>query len=205
HLPVHIDELGADLVSVSAHKIGGPKGIGALIARGEVPLEAQITGGAQQGYRRAGTESAALCAGFGAAAARLEQHRNPLRLRRLRERLEQGVTAAVPDTEVLARRAQRLPNTSCIVFEKIEAQSLVVALDLEGIAASYGAACASGMARPSQVLLALGLVEERARSAVRFSLGETTTAEEIEQAIERIVRVVARVREASAARRAAQP
>ena len=194
YLPVDLDHLGADLVSLSAHKMRGPQGIGALVVRAGVDLLAQITGGAQETHRRAGTCSAALCAGFGVAARRLRERRSPSFVRALRDRLEEGICAALPGVAPLARAAERLPNTTCLSFEGVQGETLVVALDLEGVAASWGAACASGVTRPSHVLRAMGVPPGQARGAVRFSLGETTTEEEIERAIVTAKRVVSRLR-----------
>jgi len=194
HLPVNLDELGADLLALSAHKMGGPKGIGALVVRPGAELRPQITGGAQQGRRRGGTESPALCAGFGAAVRRLRDGGRRETVRILRDRLEETIRTTVPGARPLADRTERLPNTSCIIFEGVRGDALVVALDLEGIQVSFGAACASGMARPSHVLTAMGVPAAAALGAVRFSLGAATTAEEIERASETVRRVVARLR-----------
>lgn len=202
HREVSIGALGADLVSLSAHKMRGPKGIGALVVRPGVDLRPQMTGGAQQGRRRAGTEPPALCAGFGAAARRLRARPPAESLRALRDRLEEGILAAVPGSMAVAREAERIPNTSCLLFDGVRGDALVVALDLDGVQASHGAACASGLRRPSHVLGALGLPERAARSAVRFSLGEATTAEEIERAVAAVARAVERQRSGGGARRA---
>ncbi len=195
HLPLAGAAAGAHLLSLSAHKMRGPKGIGALVVRDGVEVRPQLTGGAQQGRRRAGTESPALCAGFAAAVRRLRPGERSAIVRRLRDRLEEEICARVPGARVLARQADRLPNTSCVLFEGVRADLAVVALDREGIQVSFGAACASGMARPSHVLLAMGLSEEAARGAVRFSLGETTTGEEIDRAVSAVEHVIARLRQ----------
>jgi cysteine desulfurase len=194
HLPVTLELLGADLLSLSAHKMGGPKGIGALVVRPGAELRPQITGGMQQARRRGGTESPALCAGFGAAVRRLRAGAPHDRIRALRDRLEERILQTVPGSRALATGVERLAGTSCIVFDGVRGDALVVALDLEGVQASFGAACASGMARPSHVLAAMGVPAAVALGAVRFSLGVETTAEEIERSAETVCRVVSRVR-----------
>ncbi len=191
HAPVSLESTGADLLSFSAHKLGGPKGIGALLIREGVPFVSPMTGGAQQGRRRAGTESPELCAGFSAAVVNLR--RRPDRVRALRDRLELELSRRVSGATVLCAGVDRLPNTSCVQFRGLPAQSLVVAFDLEGLAVSHGAACASGMSRPSHVLKAMGLSDIEARSCIRFSLGAGTTAAEIDQAVNIVERVTARM------------
>ena len=191
HAPVSLDGTGADLLSFSAHKIGGPKGIGTLVIRQGVPFVSPMTGGAQQGRRRAGTESPELCAGFSAAVASLR--RCPDRVRALRDGLELALRRRIYGATVLCANVDRLPNTSCVQFRGVPAQSLVVALDLEGLAASHGAACASGMSRPSHVLRAIGLSDNEARSCIRFSLGTSTTSAEIDRAVNIVERVTSRM------------
>ena len=191
HAPVTLDGTGADLLSFSAHKLGGPKGIGALLIRQGVPFASPMTGGAQQGRRRAGTESPELCAGFSAAVASLR--RRPDRVRALRDRLELELRRRVSGATVLCANVDRLPNTSCVQFRGLAAQNLVVAFDLEDLAVSHGAACASGMSRPSYVLRAIGLSDSEARSCIRFSLGTSTTSAEIEQAVDIVERVTSRM------------
>jgi cysteine desulfurase len=196
--PPSMARMGIDLLSLSAHKLGGPQGIGALVVRPGLDLEAQMTGGAQQQRRRAGTEAAALCAGFAAACRAAGGESAAARVRALRDHLEEEVRGAVPGVEVAGSRAERLPNTSCIVFDRLRGDLLVVALDLEGVCVSHGAACASGMARPSHVLTALGFSPEQARGAVRFSLGRQTTADEVAQALGATRSAVTRLRGAAA-------
>lgn len=191
HLPLSMRELGVDMLALSAHKLGGPQGIGALVARPGLELAAQLTGGAQQLRRRAGTEPVALCAGFAAVCRRPAAAE---RVRALRDRLERELCASIAGAEVAGAGAERLPNTTCVLFDGLRGDLLVVALDLEGVCVSHGAACASGMARPSHVLAALGCPPGRARGAVRFSLGESTTAAEVERALEATRAAVARLR-----------
>ena len=193
-IPVSFETLGVDLLSLSAHKFGGPQGVGALVVRRGVRLR-PLLGGAQEGGRRGGTEAVAAIAGMGAAAAG-----TPARLaampavRSRRDRLAQGLVARIPDAQVHGGRAPRVPNTLSIAFPGVDAQALVLALDLAGVAASRGSACASGAEQPSHVLRAMGMPEDWARGTIRLSLGVETTDEEIERAIEIVAAAVERGR-----------
>lgn len=194
-LEVDVRTLGASLVALTGQKFGGPRGAGALWVAPGLPL-APLAGGEQERGRRAGTENLPGIAGLGAAiaaavAARAEE--SP-RVERLRDRLEAGLLAAVPGTRVNGAGAPRLPGTSSLTFEGCDAEALLMAMDLEGLCASAGSACHSGSTKPSGVLLALGLSEAEARSTIRFSLGWTTTAEEIETALRIVPPLVERVR-----------
>jgi cysteine desulfurase len=194
-IPVDVAALGADLLAVTGQKLGGPRGAGALVVRPGVPL-APISGGEQERGRRAGTENLPGIAGLGAAievAVSRRAEEEP-RLRALRDRLEAGLVAAVPGARVNGSGAPRLPGTLSIVFPGCDAETLLMALDLDGLAASAGAACHSGSTKPSGVLLAMGLSPEEARSTLRLSLGWTTTAEEIEAALRMLPPLVERVR-----------
>ncbi|MBL8658993.1 MAG: cysteine desulfurase [Rhodospirillales bacterium] len=175
--------LGVHLLSLSAHKLGGPPGVGALIVNG-TDVEAQLVGGGQERRRRAGTENIAGIAGFGAAAAAVgveaAQRAAAARTKALRGRLEAGVMAATPSARVIAADAERLVNTVCILTPGVPAETLVMALDLAGVAVSAGSACSSGKVAGSHVLRAMGLGEHLARQAVRVSLGWTTTEREID-------------------------
>jgi cysteine desulfurase len=177
--------LGVDLLSVSAHKLYGPKGVGALWVRRGVRLTQQMTGGRQERNRRAGTENVPALVGMGVAATLalqgLEEHGR--RVGALRDRLEAGVLRDVPQTAVNGARDRRVPNTTNISFERVEAESLLIALDLEGIAVSTGSACSSGTLEPSHVLKAMGLGSSRAQSSLRFSLGAATTDAEIDRVV----------------------
>jgi cysteine desulfurase len=197
-LPVDVTELDVDLLSLSAHKFNGPQGVGALWIRPGTPVVACQTGGRQERNRRAGTENVAGIAGLGVAAslAREKLDTEPARLATLRDRLEAGLLAAVPGATVNGARDRRVPNTTNIGFDGVDAEALVIALDLEGLAVSTGSACSSGTLEPSHVLKAMGLGTRRAQQAIRFSLGTTTTAQEIERTLEIVPRVVARVRAA---------
>lgn len=183
-LPLGIASMGADFVSLSAHKMGGPTGVGALVCRPEADLRPLIRGGGQQRGRRAGTENVSGVAGFGAAAemlcARGEERR--LYMLRLRERLESRLLEITPDAIVVAHKAERLPNTTCIARPGRSAETLVIEFDLKGIAISAGSACSSGKVAASRILSAIGLPPELVRSAVRFSLGPTTTEADIDAA-----------------------
>ena len=195
-IPVSVPALGVDLLSLSGHKFGGPKGTGALWIRRGVRLHAQQTGGKQERSRRAGTENVAGLAGLGVAAdyarATLEQHMG--HSARLRDRLERGILSGVPRTDVNGDRDRRVPNTTNISVEGVEAELLLMALDLDGIAVSTGSACSSGSLEPSHVLKAMGLPTSRARTSLRFSLGPGTTDAEIDIVIARLPALVEKLR-----------
>ena len=188
-IPLELDSMGVDTASIAAHKAHGPKGIGALFVREGRVLDPLVRGGAQERRRRAGTENPALAAAF-AAAARLAHDAE--RIEALRDRFEQRVTTELAGAVVNGGSAARLPNTSSIRFTGRDAESIVIALDLAGVAASTGSACSSGRVEPSHVLLAMGLSLEDAKSSVRFSLGKLTTPAQIEQAISIVCEVVSR-------------
>ncbi len=174
-IPVNLRDLGADMLTVSAHKMGGPQGAGALVARDGVKLTRQIAGGGQELGRRAGTENVAAIAGFGAAAA------NPADWAKtavLRDRLEAAVKAACPQAEIHGDGAPRLPNTSLIGLSGVSGETQVMAMDLAGFAVSSGAACSSGKVKSSHVLTAMGV--KSASDAIRVSLGPYTTEAEID-------------------------
>lgn len=195
-IPVSVSALGVDLLSLSGHKFGGPKGTGALWIRRGLRLHAQQTGGRQERSRRAGTENVAGLAGLGVAAdyarAHLEQHM--AQSARRRDRLEHGILSGVPRAEVNGAGDQRVPNTTNISVEGVEAELLLMALDLDGIAVSTGSACSSGSLEPSHVLKAMGLPSGRARTSLRFSLGPGTTDEEIDVVIARLPALVEKLR-----------
>ena len=199
-LPIDVQALGVDLLSLSAHKFGGPKGTGALWVRRGVRLAAFVTGGRQERNRRAGTENVPAIGGMGAAAqyAREAAAEAAPRLAALRDRLEHGVLAGVPDTAVNGDPAARVPNTTNISVDRVESESLLIALDLEGIAVSSGSACSSGTLEPSHVLKAMGYPHSRTLNSIRFSLGGSTTEAEIDHVIEVLPRLVAKLRSLSA-------
>ncbi len=193
---VDIGALGVDLLSIAAHKFGGPKGVGALWIRRGTPLGAVVTGGRQERNRRAGTENVPAIVGMGVAAAiaRSSLAAEAARVGALRDRLEAGILAQVPGSKVNAGGAARVPNTTNIAFDRVEAESLLIALDLEGIAVSTGSACSSGTLEPSHVLRAMGLPHGRVQSSIRFSLGSTTTPGEIDRVLAVLPAVVRRLR-----------
>jgi cysteine desulfurase len=172
--------LGADTLALSAHKIGGPRGVGALVIRDGVGLRSFMKGGGQERRRRGGTENVAGIAGFGAVAAAIARDKDgPAHMAKLRARLEDGVKGATPDAVIVGADAARLANTSCIALPGKAAETLVIKLDLAGVAVSAGAACSSGKVGASHVLEAMGLAPEIARSAIRVSLGPQTQHEDI--------------------------
>ena len=180
-MPVDAAALGIDYLSLAAHKLGGPQGVGALILRREAPFAAAQRGGGQERGRRAGTENVPGIAGFG-AAAEIAAHELGAweRVRLLRDRIESSLRALVPDAIVVGEAAPRLANTTCVVVPGLAAQTHLMALDLAGIAVSSGAACSSGKVRPSHVLAAMGMSGPRLGEAVRISLGWSTGEAEIE-------------------------
>jgi cysteine desulfurase len=184
-IPIDVRALGVDLLSISAHKFYGPKGVGAVWLRKGVRLTPFMTGGRQERNRRAGTENVPGIVGLGAAArhARTVLRDDAVRIGALRDRLEAGVLAAVSGAERNGVAAPRVPNTTNISFQRIEAESLLIGLDLEGIAVSSGSACSSGTLEPSHVLKAMGLPHLRTLSSIRFSLGSANTAEEVDRVV----------------------
>jgi len=179
-VPIDIAALGVDYLSLSAHKIGGPKGSGALVLREGARLPSLLTGGGQERARRAGTENVVGIAGFGAAAeAALGEVRAMERVRLLRDGLEREALAIAGEAIVIGAGADRLPNTSCLAVPGTRAETLVIALDLAGVAVSAGAACSSGKVSASHVLGAMGLSRDVAAAAVRVSLGPTTTERDL--------------------------
>jgi cysteine desulfurase len=184
-MPLDLDDIGADIVTLSAHKLGGPPGIGALVARGGLDVVPLMRGGGQERGRRAGTENLPGIAGFGAAAAAARAEIAFYgRVHRLRAMLEAEVAAAVPDAVVLGAAAPRLPNTSAIALPGIAAETQVIALDLDGVMVSAGAACSSGKIGPSHVLAAMGLRPELALATIRVSLGWASSEADIGRFVE---------------------
>ena len=179
-IPLDMLALDADLMTLSAHKLGGPPGVGALLARPELPLAALQRGGGQERRRRAGTENLAGIAGFGAAAeTALEDLAEAQRLGELRDHFEHEIKSLAPGLQVFGGAAPRLPNTSCIAVAGLPAETQIMALDLAGVAVSSGAACSSGKVQPSHVLSAMGVAPELAAGAIRVSLGWASTAEDV--------------------------
>ncbi len=195
-MPVDVRALGVDLLSLSAHKFGGPKGAGALWIRRSVRLAPLLTGGRHERNRRAGTENVPAIVGLGAAAlaARAKLSTEPERLRVLRDRLERGIVERVPGTVVNGAREPRVTNTTNVSFDGVEAESLLIALDLEGVAVSTGSACSSGTLEPSHVLRAMGLPAHRGQNALRFSLGAGNSEPEIDRVLGRLPAIVEKLR-----------
>ena len=185
-----IGELGADLMSLSAHKLGGPQGAGALIRRGDVHIaEALIKGGGQERGLRAGTENVAAIAGFGAAAAVAATQADAAHMALLRDRLEAGLKAAVPEAVIFGETAPRLPNTTLFAVPGMKAETAIIAFDLNGIALSSGSACSSGKVQASHVLAAMGVEPALAQGALRISLGWATSERDIEKLLDALTKV----------------
>ena len=180
-IPCDFQALGADLMTLSSHKIGGPQGVGALIKRDGLLLDPQIKGGGQERGARAGTENVAGIAGFGAAAEAVRQGwaEEAARMAVLRDRFEAGIQAVAPGAVIFGREAARLPNTTLFSVPGMKAETAVIAFDLEGVAVSSGSACSSGKVAPSHVLAAMGVAPELARGAIRVSLGYATSDEDV--------------------------
>jgi cysteine desulfurase len=192
-IPVNVRDLGVALYSISGHKIGAPKGIGALYIRKGTKLNARQFGGRHERERRAGTENVP---GAIALARAMQAH---FKTETLRDRLEQGILKTIPDTHVNAAGSARIPNTTNIRFDGIDSDALLIALDLKGFAVSSGAACSSGAPEPSHVLLAIGLTREQARSSIRFSLGRGNTIAQVDALVEALGTSVTHLRKLSPA------
>lgn len=205
-IPVDVNRLGVDLLSMSAHKFGGPKGVGALYIRQGVRLHPLMFGGMKELDTRPGTENVAGIVGMGAAARLAAENMDidAQQMARLRDRLETGILERIERAGVNGNREaardgewRRMPNTTNLYFDFVDGEALVIALDLQGIACSTGSACSSGSVEPSHVLLAMGISAERARSSVRFSLGKTNTEEDVDALLRIIVPTVKRLRDLS--------
>jgi cysteine desulfurase len=203
-IPIDVNKIGCDLLTISSHKLHGPQGVGALYVRKGTQLEPMLYGGSHERSRRAGTENVPGIVGLGKAAelavAGLEC-RDDTKMAAARDRLERELleieAAGLNGQGANGECAPRVPNTTNIYFDGIEGESLVIALDLKGLAVSTGAACSSGAIEPSHVLIAMGLRPERAKASIRFSLGKQNTAEDIEFALAIVPETVARLRELS--------
>lgn len=195
-IPIDVRALGVDLLSISAHKFYGPKGVGALWVRRGTRLLPILTGGRQERSRRAGTENTVGIIGMGVAArqAAADAAAGHGRLAALRDRLETGILASVPGTAVNGAGAPRVANTTNISFDRVEAESLLIALDLEGVAVSTGSACSSGTLEPSHVLKAMGFPPHRTQNSLRFSLGSGNTVEEVDFVVALLPRLVEKLR-----------
>jgi cysteine desulfurase len=199
-VPLDVQEIGCDLLTISAHKFHGPQGVGALFVRKGTLLQPLFYGGRHERSRRAGTENLAGIVGLGKAAEIARAgfaNGSVARLGEYRDRLEQTILAKIEQVAVNGGGATRVPNTVNISFDAVEGEAMVISLDLKGLAVSTGAACSSGAIEPSHVLTAMGLSADRARGSIRFSLGKQTTAEDIEFALGLVPEVVSRLREIS--------
>jgi cysteine desulfurase len=202
-IPVDVGALGVDLLSLSGHKFNGPKGAGALWIKRGTRIAATMTGGKHERNRRAGTENVPGLAGLGAAAqlAASKREAEGRRLASLRDRLEQEILTRVSGTAVNGARDPRVPNTTNISFDCTEAESLLIALDLEGVAVSTGSACSSGTLEPSHVLKAMGLPTHRTQNSIRISLGAGNSDADVDYFLERIPGVVEKLRSLTRAAR----
>ena len=199
HLPINVKEMNIDLLSLSAHKFHGPKGVGAFYCRRGIPLPSLIDGGAQERGKRAGTENVAGIVGLGAALrlANEEMSQTSARVSAMRDRLIDGILQTVPMCRLNGPRHNRLPGNCNISFLGIEGESLLLRLDLAGIAASSGSACASSSLDPSHVLLAIGLPHEVAHGSVRLSLSDYNTEEDVDYILEKLPEIVSTLRSMS--------
>ncbi|MDK2904733.1 MAG: cysteine desulfurase [Eubacteriaceae bacterium] len=199
NVPIDVKDLNVDLLSISAHKIYGPKGMGALFIRKGVLIDNLIHGGAQERKKRAGTENTAGIAAFGKAAelAVTDLEENSKHLQTLRDMLIEGVMAKIPQVRLNGHPTKRLPGNVNFCFDYIEGESILLSLDLAGIAASSGSACTSGSLDPSHVLLAIGLPAGVAHGSLRLTIGKHTSQEDIEYVIEQLVVIIERLRKMS--------
>ena len=195
HIPFDVNEMGVDLLSLSAHKFNGPKGVGALYIRRGVPLPAFITGGGQERTRRSGTENVAGVVGMAAAleeaTAKLPEHVE--RLTKMRDRLIEGLLK-IPYSFLTGDPVNRLPGTASFIFECVEGESMILSLDAVGICASSGSACSSGSLDPSHVLMSIGLKHEVAHGSVRITFGEYNTEEDVDYILEKMPPIIERLR-----------
>jgi cysteine desulfurase len=202
-LPTRVDELGVDLLSLSGHKIYGPKGVGCLYIRKGTKLDSLVHGGHHERNRRAGTENVPGIVGLGKAAelGAGEMSEEAKKLATLRDRLQEEILARIPEVRVNARNAERLPGTLSVCFKYVEGESILLSLDMKGIAASSGSACSTGAIEPSHVLTAMGVPPEEARGAVRFSLGRQNTEQEVDRVVGELVAILTRLRAMSPLRK----
>jgi cysteine desulfurase len=199
-VPIDVNRIGCDALSISGHKMHAPQGVGALYLRKGTSLQPLFYGGSHERSRRAGTENVPGIVALGKAADLAMQafeRGDDKKLSALRDRLQQGILAQVEEAGVNGDRAPRVPNTANIYFDQVEGESMVIALDLKGLAVSAGAACSSGAVEASHVLTAMGLGRDRGHASVRFSLGKQNTAEDIDLALALVPETVARLRELS--------
>lgn len=196
HIPIDVKAMGIDMLSISGHKFHGPKGVGVLYERKGIRLPSYIIGGEQEKGRRAGTENVAGIVGLGEALelAVTNMSETSARMTRMRDRLIEGIEATIPEVKLNGHRTKRLPNNVNFSIKYIEGESILLMLDMAGIAASSGSACTSGSLDPSHVLLALGLTHEVAHGSVRLTLGDDTIDEDIDYVLETLPKVAHRLR-----------
>ena len=196
HIPIDVKAMGIDMLSISGHKFHGPKGVGVLYERKGIRLPSYIIGGEQEKGRRAGTENVAGIVGLGEALelAVTNMSETSARMTRMRDRLIEGIEATIPEVKLNGHRTKRLPNNVNFSIKYIEGESILLMLDMAGIAASSGSACTSGSLDPSHVLLALGITHEVAHGSVRMTLGDDTTDEDIDYVLETLPKVAHRLR-----------
>lgn len=196
HVPIDVKAMGIDMLSISGHKFHGPKGVGVLYERKGIRLPSYIIGGEQEKGRRAGTENVAGIVGLGEALelAVTNMSETSARMTRMRDRLIEGIESTIPEVKLNGHRTKRLPNNVNFSIKYIEGESILLMLDMAGIAASSGSACTSGSLDPSHVLLALGLTHEVAHGSVRLTLGDDTTDEDIDYVLETLPKVAHRLR-----------
>ena len=199
HIPIDVRAMNIDLMSISAHKFHGPKGIGALYCRKGIVLEPVIVGGAQERKRRAGTENVAGIVGLGAAIERAHKNMSAdmVRVSALRDKLISGILKNIPHVKLNGHPTQRLPQNVNFSIRYIEGESILLMLDINGIAASSGSACTSGSLDPSHVLLAMGIPHEIAHGSLRLTLSDMTTDEEVDYVLETLTKTVKRLRDMS--------
>jgi cysteine desulfurase len=196
-IPINVRQIGCDALSISGHKIHAPQGVGALYVKKGTRIQPLFHGGRHERSRRAGTENVPGIVALGKAAQLAKQgldRGEDRKIAAMRDRLEKGILSKVDEAVVNGDGAPRVPNTSNIRFDHIEGESLVIALDLKGLAVSTGAACSSGAIEPSHVLIAMGLRPDQARSSIRFSLGKQTTEADVDFALSLVPEAVARLR-----------
>jgi len=199
NIPVDVKDLNVDLLAISAHKIYGPKGIGALFIRKGVPIDNLIHGGAQERKKRAGTENTAEIVAFGEAAEMVTEHltENAAHMKKLRDLLIKGVMENIPQVRLNGHPEKRLPGNANFCFDYIEGESILLSLDIIGIAGSSGSACTSGSLDPSHVLLAIGLPAGIAHGSLRLTIGKHTTVEDINYVVENLIQIIERLRKMS--------
>lgn len=196
HVPIDVNRMNVDLLSASAHKLGGPKGCGLLFIREGVPIRSLIRGGAQERGRRAGTENVPGIAGFGEAALEAQNHLNERmeQTEKLRDDAIGRILSEIPDTILNGSRSERLPGNINVTIKGAEGQLMLILLDRAGVAASSGSACSSGSLDPSHVLTAIGRTEEEAKDTLRLTLSHETTKEEMDEAVDALVRAASSLR-----------